>query len=62
MDIAGKIIGEGLDEIRKSAKQLLQLTWVDIVIKALPNKGRCKSGANFLTEEKIIIRKVHGTV
>jgi len=43
MDVGRKIIGEGLDEIRKSAKQLLQLTWVDIVIKALPAKGRCKS-------------------
>lgn len=64
MDIAGVIKGEGLTEIRKSAKQLIQLTWVDIVIKAMPAQSKCckSSGANMLTKEKIIIDHVHGTV
>ena len=66
MDIAGVIKGEGLETIRKSAKQLVQLTWTDIVIKAMPSQNKCfcckSGGANMLTEEKIIIDHVHGTV
>jgi hypothetical protein len=34
-------MGGGLEEIKKSAKQLIQLTWIDITIKAMPVPKRC---------------------
>ena len=36
MDVGAKIIGEGVETIRKSAKQLLQLTWDNIHIYTVP--------------------------
>ena len=41
MDVGAKIIGEGLETIRKSAKQLLQLTWKNIHIHTVPVKPKC---------------------
>jgi len=54
-------MGEGLQTIQKSTKQLIQLTWTDIVITAKPSKGRCKPKNN-LTEDRIIIDHANGTV
>lgn len=42
-------------------KQLIQMSWLDITIKAVPPTGRCKpKGA--ITKTKIIIDCVSGTV
>jgi ABC-type multidrug transport system fused ATPase/permease subunit len=42
-------------------KQLIQMSWLDITIKAVPPTGRCKpKGA--ITKSKIIIDNVSGTV
>jgi hypothetical protein len=54
-------MGEGLQTIQKSTKQLIQMTWSDIVIMAMPSKGRCKPKNN-LTEPRIIIDNANGTV
>jgi ABC-type multidrug transport system fused ATPase/permease subunit len=54
-------MGGGLEEVRKSAKQLMQLTWYDITIRAMPPTGRCKP-AHAIKEPKIIIDNVDGTV
>ena len=60
MDVGAKIIGEGLEEIRKSAKQSLQLTWVDITIVTVPVVPKC--GNNTAPPKKTIIDNVSGTV
>ena len=67
MDIAAKIVGDGGladEDIKKSAKQLIQLTWTNITIKAHPPTAKCcgSGNVNNLTKEKIIIDDVHGTV
>lgn len=54
-------MGEGLQTIQKSAKQLIQLTWTDITIRAMPPTGRCKP-AGAITQPKVIIDNVHGNV
>lgn len=42
-------------------KQLIQMSWIDITIKAVPPTGRCKpKGA--ITKTKVIIDCVSGTV
>ena len=60
MDVGAKIIGEGLEEIRKSAKQPLQLTWVDITIVTVPVVPKCGGGT--APPKKTIIDNVSGTV
>jgi ABC-type multidrug transport system fused ATPase/permease subunit len=61
MNTNPEISDGGLEEVRKSAKQLVQITWTDIVIKAIPPTGRCKPEGS-ITKEKIIIDNVDGTV
>jgi len=61
MDVGAKIIGEGLEEIRKSAKQSLQLTWVDITIVTVPVVPKC-GGNKTAPPKKTIIDNVSGTV
>lgn len=55
-------MGSGLNEIRKSANMLMQLSWVDIVITADPPTGRCSNKSGQITDRKIIIDNVSGTV
>lgn len=64
MDVGARYVVSGLEEIRKSAKQLIQLSWYDITIKATPPASKCckSHNANNLTKEKIIIDNVSGTV
>lgn len=68
MDVGAKYdtSGMGIEEIRKSTKQLMQLTWLDIEIVAQPSQKKCgccaSAGANMLTKPKIIIDHVSGTV
>ena len=62
MDVGAKIIGEGLDEIRKSAKQSLQLTWIDIHIHTEPVKPKCACREVKQAPPKTIIDHVSGTV
>ena len=42
-------------------KQLIQMSWLDITIKAVPPTGRCKPKGGS-TKTKIIIDSVSGTV
>merc|ERR1712127_398601 len=63
MDVGAKIIGEGLDEIRKSAKQSLQLSWTDIHIYTQPVVPKCSFSKQVDTPpSKTIIDHVSGTV
>jgi len=62
MDVGAKIIGEGLEEIRRSVKQSLQLTWIDISIRTDPVKPKCTMGTHILPPVKTIIDNVAGTV
>jgi hypothetical protein len=55
-------MGSGLNDIRKSANMLMQLSWVDIVITADPPTGRCSNKSGQITEKKIIIDNVSGSV
>ncbi len=55
-------MGSDLTEIRKSANMLMQLSWVDIVITADPPTGRCANKSGQITDRKIIIDNVSGTV
>jgi ABC-type glutathione transport system ATPase component len=46
---------------RRKCNRPVQLSWEDIVITAMPPKGRCKP-KNALKEPKQIIKGVSGTV
>ena len=54
-------MGENIDTLRQKVKNPVQITWKNIVIRAMPPKGKCKP-KNALTEPKEIIRSVSGTV
>ena len=58
-------MGESLEQIGKKSKnnKLIQLTWDNIKITALPPAGKCgKRAKNALKEPKVIIDGVSGTV
>ena len=58
-------LGESLESIGQKNKnnKLIQLTWDNIKITALPPAGKCgKRNANALKEPKVIIDGVSGTV
>ena len=58
-------MGESLEQIGNKSKnnKLIQLTWDNIKITALPPAGKCgKRAKNALKEPKVIIDGVSGTV
>lgn len=58
-------MGESLEQIGNKSKnnKLIQLTWDNIKITALPPAGKCgKRNKNALKEPKVIIDGVSGTV
>jgi len=54
-------IGEEVADAPRRDKALIQLNWINIVIKAMPATGRCK-GQGALLEERTIIDDVSGAV
>ncbi len=57
----GPSMGQPIQNLTKSNKTPVQITWKNIVIRAMPPTGRCKP-KNALKEPKEIIRGVSGTV
>lgn len=55
-------LGDDLKIIKKTSKQLMQLSWIDITITADPPTGRCANKSGQIKEKKIIIDNAHGTV
>ena len=54
-------VGQSLQTVSNRTKNPVQITWKNIVIRAMPPTGRCKP-KNALKEPKEIIRGVSGTV